>query len=85
MIWFANQKQLVENAWNKKILEKYNEAPKTWGVKLLVALCVVVLIAWSQTSVSFQIIENGSGIAGNIIKGIFSQLLMQIVRNRQEV
>lgn len=56
---------------NKKILQKYNEAPKTWGIKLIIALCFVAMIAWSQSTVNFKLEEGGAGIAGNILKGIF--------------
>lgn len=57
---------------NEKILKKYEQAPKTLGVKLAIALIVVVMIAWSSSTVSFHLEEGSSGIAGNIIKGILN-------------
>ena len=57
---------------NEKILKKYNDAPKTWYIKLIIALCFAVLIAWSSSTVSFHLEEGGAGLAGNIIRGIFT-------------
>ncbi len=56
---------------NEKILKKYEQAPKTWRIKLVIALILVVLLAWSSSTVSFHIENGGSGIARNILKGIF--------------
>lgn len=56
---------------NKKILKKYEEAPKTWGIKLFVAFIMVALLAWSSSTVHFHVEKNSAGIAGNIISGIF--------------
>ena len=35
---------------NKAIAEKYAQAPKSWYIKLLVALLAAVLIAWSSST-----------------------------------
>jgi len=56
---------------NKKILDKYNNAPKTWGVKLIIALIFAGLIAWSSSTVSFRIEDGSSDIAKNIMASIF--------------
>ena len=55
---------------NEKILKKYEQAPKTWGVKLVIAFILAVMIAWSSSTVSFHVEDGSSGIAVNIIKGI---------------
>lgn len=55
---------------NEKILKKYEQAPKTWGVKLVIAFVLAVMIAWSSSTVSFHVEDGSSGIAVNIIKGI---------------
>lgn len=56
---------------NEKILKRYEEAPKTWGFKLVLALILAGIIAWSSSTVSFHIEEGGSSIAGNIVNGLF--------------
>lgn len=56
---------------NEKILKRYEEAPKTWGFKLALALILAAIIAWSSSTVSFHVEKGGSGIAGNIINGLF--------------
>ncbi|HAU86613.1 MAG TPA: phosphonate ABC transporter, permease protein PhnE, partial [Lachnospiraceae bacterium] len=47
---------------NEKILKKYEQAPKTWGVKLVIAFILAVMIAWSSSTVSFHVEEGSSGI-----------------------
>ena len=57
---------------NEKIFKKYENATKTWGIKLIIAFIVAGLLAWSSSTVSFHIESGGSGIAANILKGIFN-------------
>ncbi len=56
---------------NQKIIKKYEEQPKLWIVKFVVAFIVVGLIVWSSDTVSFSTTESGMGVAKNIISGIF--------------
>lgn len=56
---------------NAKILKKYKDAPKTWGIKLVIALILAGIIAWSSSTVSFKIEDGSTEVASNIIKGIF--------------
>lgn len=56
---------------NKKILAKYEEAPKTWYGKIVIGLILAALIAWSSSTVSFHIEEGGGKIAANILSGLF--------------
>ncbi|BBF43644.1 phosphonate ABC transporter permease protein phnE1 [Lachnospiraceae bacterium KM106-2] len=56
---------------NEKILKKYEKEPKTWGAKLVVAFVIVLIIAWSSSTVSLHVEQGGGKIASNIISGIF--------------
>ncbi len=56
---------------NQKIIKKYEEQPKLWIVKFVIAFIVVGLIVWSSDTVSFSTTESGMGVAKNIISGIF--------------
>lgn len=57
---------------DQKIIEAYNNASKTWIIKLAITLCVVIILTWSGSAVS---VGSGSGngieVAGNILSGIF--------------
>ena len=56
---------------NTKILQTYASAPKAWYGKLLIALVVAVLMAWSTSTVQLpESGQNGLEVAGNIISGI---------------
>lgn len=50
----------------------YEQEPKTWYAKIIVALIVAALLAWSLSTVQ-STGSNGSGlsVAGKIISGIF--------------
>lgn len=57
---------------SKTIQKMYEQEPKTWYVKLLIALIIVVLSAWSLSAIEITT-NGGSGItvAAKIIAGIF--------------
>ena len=58
---------------NEAVLKQYEKAPRTWIVKLFVVLLIVMIVAWSGTTIELsKIPENGSEISKNIIKGILS-------------
>ncbi len=55
-----------------KIKKAYENAPKTWILKLVLTLVVVCILVWSSSTV--KITDNsgkGLQVAGNIISGIF--------------
>ncbi|MFA9378843.1 MAG: phosphonate ABC transporter, permease protein PhnE [Lachnotalea sp.] len=56
---------------NQKILEKYEEEPKLWIVKLGIVLVALIVIVWSSSTVKFTTTSKGISIAVNIIAGIF--------------
>lgn len=57
---------------NRLITEQYERAPKTWTVKIVVALIVAAIIAWSSSTINFTIPEeSGMKIASSILFGIF--------------
>lgn len=57
---------------NETILNAYRSAPKRWAANLAVALCIVVLLAWSSSTVTFNELNgDGLSVAGNIVSGIF--------------
>lgn len=57
---------------NEKILKQYEKEPKTWYFKILVALIVVGILAWSTSAISVSSnTGSGMGIVGSIINGIF--------------
>ncbi|HWS31095.1 MAG TPA: phosphonate ABC transporter, permease protein PhnE [Clostridia bacterium] len=54
------------------IQKQYKNAPKTWAVKLVIALIVAALIAWSSSTVDLNAAQSGGmSVAKNIILGIF--------------
>ena len=57
---------------NESIKKMYEQEPKTWYAKIIVALIVAALLAWSLSTVQ-STGSNGSGlsVAGMIISGIF--------------
>ena len=57
---------------NESIKKMYEQEPKTWYAKIIVALIVAALLAWSLSTVQ-STGSNGSGlsVAGKIISGIF--------------
>lgn len=57
----------------KKEIEKmYEQEPKTWYIKLLVAFIVAVLLAWSMSAVQTgNASGDGLSVAAKIISGIF--------------
>ena len=55
----------------KTIAAAYENAPKTWITKLLLALAVACLLAWSSSTVVISdTAGNGLSVAGNILSGI---------------
>jgi len=58
----------------KNEIEKmYEQAPKTWYAKILVALVVAALLAWSMSAVrTGNSSGDGLSVAGKIIGGIFN-------------
>ncbi|MDD5936529.1 MAG: phosphonate ABC transporter, permease protein PhnE [Clostridiales bacterium] len=57
---------------NENIRKKFEQEPKTWYYKVLIALVVVVIIAWSSTTVQVnEVTGDGISIARKIISGIF--------------
>lgn len=57
---------------NKEIESMYEQEPKTWYAKLLVALIVAVLMAWSLSAVQTGSTGgDGLAVAGRIVNGIF--------------
>ena len=56
----------------REIDKMYEKEPKTWYVKIITALIVAVLLAWSMSAVDLNG-TNGSGleVAAKIISGIF--------------
>ena len=59
---------------NESIKKMYEQEPKTWYAKIIVALIVAALLAWSLSTVQ-STGSNGSGlsVAGKIISGISIQ------------
>ncbi len=58
---------------NERIQKAYEQEPRNWGWKLLVALICAALIAWSGASIQGgKITESGLEIAGRILRGIFN-------------
>lgn len=56
---------------NTKIQQAYASAPKAWHGKLLIALVVAALMAWSTSTVQLpESGQNGLKVAANIISGI---------------
>lgn len=56
----------------KEIDKMYEQEPKTWYAKILVALIVAALLAWSMSTVqSGTTGGDGLTVAGKIISGIF--------------
>ena len=57
---------------NESIKKMYEQEPKTWYAKIIEALIVAALLAWSLSTVQ-STGSNGSGlsVAGKIISGIF--------------
>lgn len=54
------------------VIEKYEHAPKTWYVKILIALIAAALIAWSSSTLEGGATGgDGWSIAGRIFSGIF--------------
>ncbi len=57
---------------NETIEHAYRAAPKRWGYQLLIAFFLVILMAWSSTTVKLGSTgEKGLAVAGNILSGIF--------------
>ncbi len=56
---------------NRDIMEKYQEEPKSWYIKLGITFVIAVLIAWSTSTVNYTFDSQGASVAGNIISGIF--------------
>lgn len=55
----------------KTIAAAYENAPKTWITKLLLAFAVACLLAWSSSTVVISdTTGNGLSVAGNILSGI---------------
>lgn len=69
---------------NPIIKAQYESAPRTWAVKLAVALFLAVLIAWSSSTVQYDIPESGGmQIAASILSGIFrpdTELLFNVTK-----
>ena len=55
----------------KRIEAAYQSSPRTWIRKLLLALLVAGLMAWSNSTVEFTAAGSGLEVAGNILSGIF--------------
>ncbi len=56
----------------EEIKQAYEKEPKVWYKQLLVALIVVVLMAWSSTTVQMgSTSDSGLSVAASIIGGIF--------------
>ena len=55
----------------KRIEAAYQNAPKTWAWKLLLAFLVAGLMAWSSSTLEFTTAGSGLEVAGNILSGIF--------------
>ncbi len=56
---------------NKEIEKMYEKEPKSWYIKLSVTFIVVVLLAWSSSTVKVgSASASGLSVAGNIIGGI---------------
>lgn len=56
----------------KEIDKMYEQEPRTWYAKILVALIVAALLAWSMSTVqSGTTGGDGLTVAGKIISGIF--------------
>ena len=56
---------------NQKIAKAYEEAPRSWPVKLAVAFVIACILAWSNTAVVLKGVNAGGvGVAGNILAGI---------------
>ena len=70
---------------NRSVFEKYREAPKTWYIKLVLALITAALIAWSSSALKGGAAEgHGWSIAGRIISGIFhpdTELLFDLTKS----
>lgn len=57
---------------NELLEKKLSEEPKPWKRQLLAVLVVVLILAWSSTSITYKgVSANGAALAGNILKGIF--------------
>lgn len=57
---------------NETIERAYRAAPKRWAYQLLIAFFIVILMAWSSTTVKLGSTgEKGLAVAGNILSGIF--------------
>lgn len=57
---------------NETIEHAYRAAPKRWVYQLLIAFFLVILMAWSSTTVKLGSTgEKGLAVAGNILSGIF--------------
>ena len=57
---------------NPTIAAAYEKAPRTWAYKFALALVIVIILAWSSTTVVLNdVSSNGLGVAANIISGIF--------------
>lgn len=57
---------------NETIEHAYRTAPKRWVYQLLIAFFLVILMAWSSTTVKLGSTgEKGLAVAGNILSGIF--------------
>ena len=56
----------------KEIDKMYEQEPKTWYAKILVALIVAALLAWSMSTVqSGTTGGDGLTVAGQMISGIY--------------
>lgn len=57
---------------NETIEHAYRAAPKRWVYQLVIAFFLVILMAWSSTTVKLGSTgEKGLAVAGNILSGIF--------------
>ena len=58
---------------NENVSNKLKQEPKTWYYKVIIALIVAGIIAWSSSTVEIKNVgSSGLGVAANIIKGIFT-------------
>lgn len=58
---------------NENVINKLKQEPKTWYYKIIIALIVVGIIAWSSSTVEINHVGgSGVSVAANIIKGIFN-------------
>lgn len=54
-------------------MEKLDQAPKTWIIKIVATLIVLLLIVWSSSMLELKQLREGSmGIVGNLVKGLLS-------------